>query len=121
MPKILLVDDSETVIMLQKLMFRSEGYIIVTAKNGLEAIEKAKSDPPDVIILDINMPELDGIETCRRLKNDPNTNPIPIIMVTTHGETERVEQSYLAGCNDYCTKPIDKVELLKKIKAQIGR
>jgi CheY-like chemotaxis protein len=70
----------------------------------------------DLILLDIIMPEMDGIEMCRKIKGDPTTKEIPIIMVTTKGEPDKVEQAFLAGCDDYVTKPIDKVELIDKVK-----
>ena len=115
--KILLVDDSETVIMFEKLMLRETGAEIGVARNGLEGLKMASSFCPDLIILDIMMPELDGIETCRRLKSDPTTKEIPVVMVTTKGNPEKVEEAYLAGCNDFVTKPVDKVELLSKVKS----
>jgi CheY-like chemotaxis protein len=66
------------------------------------------------------MPELDGIETCRRLKGDPGTNTIPVVMVTTKGEPQMVERAFQAGCNDYITKPLDRMELLSKVNTYLG-
>ena len=114
--KILLVDDTQTVLMSEKMMLAGQGFEISMAKNGVEAIEVVTADPPDLILLDIMMPEMNGIEFCRRVKENPETRAIPVIMVTTKGEQEKVEESFAAGCNDYVTKPIDKLQLLTKIR-----
>ena len=120
MQTILIVDDTETVLMFEKMMLAGQGFKVVTAKNGLEALEKIAGVQPDLVLLDIMMPELDGIETCKRLKSNPQTMNIPVVMVTTKGEADKVEQAFLAGCNDYLTKPVDKLELLAKVRAHIG-
>ena len=120
MKKILLVDDTETVLLFEKMMLKGCGYELVTARDGSQALEIVGNSPPDLILLDIMMPVLNGIETCRRLKGDPKTKDIPVLMVTTKGEPEMVEQAFTAGCNDYLTKPIDKIELLSKVKTYIN-
>ncbi|MCP4602026.1 MAG: response regulator [Proteobacteria bacterium] len=117
---ILLVEDTATIIMVEKMMLSGQGYEIATAKNGVEGLKKIKDSPPDLVLLDIMMPEMDGIEMCRRLKNDPETKDIPVIMVTTKGEPDKVEEAFLAGCNDYITKPIDKLELLTKVEKYLS-
>ena len=117
---ILLVDDTETVILFEKTMLKGSGFQIRTAKNGRLALDEVKKAKPDLILLDIMMPELDGIETCRALKGDPETNQIPVVMVTTKGEPEMVEKAFQAGCNDYITKPLDKMELLAKVSTYLG-
>lgn len=118
--KILLVDDTETVLMFEKMMLKSTGHSIQTASNGRKAIEMVEKSPPDLILLDIMMPELNGIETCRQLKADRLTKDIPIVMVTTKGEPHMVEEAFKAGCNDFITKPVDKIELLGKVKTYLG-
>ncbi len=118
--RIMLVDDTETVLMFEKIMLSGHGYEVVTAKNGADALEKVASRPPDLILLDIQMPEMDGIETCRNLKNNPKTQTIPVVMVTTKGTPEKVEAAFMAGCNDYLTKPVDKLEFLTKVKSFLG-
>lgn len=115
--KILLVDDTETVLMFEKLMLAGLDFEIHIARNGLEALARVADRRPDLILLDIVMPGLDGIETCRRLKADPVTREIPVIMVTTKGEPERVEQAFVAGCDDYLTKPLDRLQLLAKVRS----
>ena len=114
--KILLVDDTMTVLMSEKMMLAGQGFQITTAGNGVEALAALEKERPDLILLDIVMPEMDGIEVCRQIKGNPDTVGIPVIMVTTKGEQEKVEASFEAGCNDYVTKPIDKLQLLTKIR-----
>ncbi len=114
--KILLVDDSSTTLMMERMILTKGPYELLTAKDGEEAIEKAASEKPDLILLDIVMPNMDGFEACRRLRESEETREIPIIMVTTRGEAENVEQSYELGCNDYVTKPINSLELMTKVK-----
>lgn len=114
--KILLVDDTETVLMFEKMMLAGNGYEFLLARDGAHALEQVEKCRPDIILLDIMMPEIDGIEVCQRLKDNPKTRDIPIIMVTTKGQPELVEKAFLAECNDYLTKPLDKLELLTKIK-----
>ncbi len=117
---ILLVDDTETVLLFEKMMLKSEGFRLRTAKNGVQALESVQDEAPDLILLDIMMPELDGVETCRRLKSDPATQAIPVVMVTTKGEPEMVERAFEAGCDDYVTKPLDKMELVSKVSTYLG-
>ena len=118
--KILLVDDTQTVLMTVEMMLTDEGYHVAKAQDGAEALEVVATVQPDLVLLDIQMPKLDGIETCRRLKENPETAAIPVLMVTTRGEPEKVEQSFMAGCNDYLTKPVNKMELLSKIRTFLG-
>jgi len=121
MKKILLVDDSETVLMFERMMLKELDAEFLTAKNGQEALEIAAKEKPDLIILDIMMPLLDGIETCRKMRANPETKLTPIIIVTTKGNPEKVEEAYVAGCNDFVTKPVDKMELLEKARSLLGR
>lgn len=118
--KILLVDDSDTILLLEKMIL-SERYDIVTARNGQLAIEVARKEKPDVILLDVNMPVLDGFETLRLLRSDEHTQETPILMVTTLGEEENMIKGYSTGCSDYVTKPIHASELLAKVENCIAR
>jgi CheY-like chemotaxis protein len=118
--KILLVDDSATVLMMERMILASERFQIVTASNGEEAQERARAEMPDLILMDIVMPKMTGIQACRAIKNDPATKHIPIILVTTRGEAESMEAGYDSGCNDYVTKPVNSAELLGKIRNLLG-
>jgi len=118
--KILLVDDSATVLMMERMVLAAERFEIVTAANGLEAQEKAKQEKPDLILMDIVMPRMNGLEACKALRSDPATRHIPIILVTTRGEAQSMEQGYENGCNDYITKPVNSAELLSKVRSVLG-
>jgi CheY-like chemotaxis protein len=117
--KILLVDDSNTILMMEKMVLRN-AYEVVTASNGEEAVERALKESPDLILMDVVMPKMNGFEACRRLRELEATRNVPVIMVTTRGEALNVEAGFESGCNDYITKPIDTVELWTKLKDQLG-
>jgi CheY-like chemotaxis protein len=114
--KVLLVDDSNTVLMMEKMILSKGPFEIVTARDGMEAIAKSKSELPDVILLDVMMPKLDGLSACAAIRQQPETREIPIIMVTTRGEEENIETAFRNGCTDYVTKPINGLELLTKLQ-----
>jgi CheY-like chemotaxis protein len=118
--KVLLVDDSPTVLMMESMILASGPFEIVTARDGMEAVAKAKSESPDVILLDVVMPRLDGLAACAAIRAEPRTAHIPIIMVSTRGEEHNIEAAYRNGCNDYVTKPVNGVELLTKLHAVLG-
>lgn len=110
-PKILIVDDEEKNLKLLGMILQSYGYDFQTAKNGLEALEKTIEYSPDLIFLDIMMPAMDGYETCRRLRENPATKFIPVVMVTALGDQEARNKGLEAGANDFLTKPVDKTEI----------
>lgn len=116
MTKILLVDDMRNFLDLEISFLRRADCKVITAKDGLEAIKNAKAEKPDVILLDIEMPRLNGIEACRILKHDPETKSIPVVMVTTH---EKRDECFRAGCTDYLRKPIDEDLFLKTVKKHV--
>ena len=118
---VLVVDDSKVALMTEVMILRRDGrFDIVEGKNGEEAIELAVKHQPDLILMDVNMPVMDGFEACRVLRNKAETKSIPIILVTTRGEAENIEAGYENGCSDYVTKPINGSELLSKIKNILG-
>jgi DNA-binding response OmpR family regulator len=118
--KILLVDDSSTVLLMERMILSKSPYDLVTARDGWEGVEKAKAERPDLILMDVVMPRMDGFEACRRLRADDETRGIPVIMVTTRGELRSVESGYESGCSDYVTKPINGLELLSKVRNYLG-
>lgn len=115
--KILLVDDSKTSLFVEQMILKKEPYDIVTAADGEEGVSKALSERPDLILLDVVMPKMDGFEALRRLRMAQATKDTPVIMVTTRGEGPNVEEGFTSGCSDYVTKPVDAVELLTKVKS----
>ena len=118
--KVLLVDDSNTVLMMERMILAKGNFEIVVARDGDEAIAQAKNEKPDVILLDVVMPRLDGLMACAQIHSDPATAHIPIIMVTTRGEERNVETAFRNGAIDYVTKPINGLELLTKLHNALG-
>lgn len=114
--KVLIVDDTETMRLYEQMLLTGQGYEVDMASDGVEALERIAVKKPDLVLLDIMMPRMDGIECCRRIKESDETKDIKVVMVTTKSEYERVKEAFVAGCDDYITKPIDKTELLTKIK-----
>jgi two-component system cell cycle response regulator DivK len=117
MPKILLVEDNEmNRDMLSRRLMRKD-YTVVCATDGLEAVTMAAPEEPDLILMDMRLPELDGWEATRRIKSGPETESIPIIALTAHAMAGDREQALAAGSDDYDSKPIDLKRLLGKIEA----
>src|SRR3974377_1329336 len=98
--KILLVDDAETILMMERMILNKAGYELITAKDGQEAVTKASAERPDLILMDVVMPKMNGFEACKQLRSQDATKAIPIIMVTTRGEAESVESGFQSGCSD---------------------
>lgn len=118
--KILLVDDAETVLLMERMILQGEPYDLVTARDGDEAIAQALAERPDLILLDIVMPKKDGFEVCRLLRSHADTRHTPILLVSTRGEPQNVEAGFASGCNDFITKPVDRLVLLSKIRSHLG-
>lgn len=119
--KILIVDDDIDSLKLIGLMLQRQGYDIVAANNGAQAFSKATSDRPDLIILDVMMPDMDGYEICRRLRANPVTQGIPIIMFTAKTLIDDKVAGFEAGADDYLTKPTHPAELASRVKAILSR
>jgi len=115
--RVLYVEDNEDNVYLLKMRLELiEGYDIAVAKDGGEAIDRVNSDPPDLILMDLNLPGIDGWEATRRLKADAKTKAIPVIALTAHAMAGDREKALAAGCEDFDTKPIDFDRLLDKMK-----
>ena len=111
--KILLVDDTKLFLKLEREYLKQSSVVILTAENGRQALEIARNERPDLIYMDLNMPEMDGATCCAALKADPELRSIPVILVTTAGMSESVEQCKHAGCDGFLTKPIDRKTFLE--------
>lgn len=118
--KVLLVDDSATALMFTQMLLGTSAYVISTARDGREAVQKATSELPDVILMDVVMPHMTGIEACRALRASALTASIPIILITTRGDSDSVATGFASGCNDYVTKPINGPELFRKLRHHLG-
>jgi DNA-binding response OmpR family regulator len=118
--KILVVDDEPDVASLLTLLLKSQGYNVVSAGDGQEALEKARSEQPDLILLDVMLPKMDGYKVARMLKFDENFSSIPIIMLTAKVQEKDKQIGMEMGADDYVTKPFDTAALLAKVKAVLG-
>lgn len=119
--KILLVDDSCTARLVNRMIFsQKSNYELISAVDGKEAVERARQDRPDLILMDIMMPRMTGLEACRVIKQDKTTSGIPVILLTTRGEESYVQEGYASGCSDYLTKPVNDAELLDLLRAYLG-
>ena len=119
MKRILVIDDlPENVFMLQDRL-EHEGYEVLTAYNGKSGIEKAQNELPDLILLDVMMPDINGFEVCKTLVSDSKTSDIPIILVTAKTDAEDIKEGLESGAYDYIKKPINKIELLARVKSEL--
>lgn len=123
--RILIVDDCQTTRKLLSLYLKTKGYAVVTAENGLDAIEKLGTDTINLVLTDLNMPYMDGLELIKTMKADRNFEPIPIIMVTTENDPEERARAMSAGAATYMVKPVtaDKVSenILLILKQMFGK
>jgi len=119
--KILLVDDEPDILEIIGYNLSKEGYQVITAENGLKAVKKAKKEKPNLIILDVMMPEMDGIEACEQIRKIPELDQTIITFLTARGEDYSQLAGYDAGADDYITKPIKPKVLVSKVKALLRR
>lgn len=120
MRKILLVEDNEMNRDMLSRRLERKGYEVVLAFDGQMGVEMAQSEGPDLILMDMSLPVLDGWEATRRLKSAPETQQIPVIALTAHAMSSDREKAMEAGCDDYDTKPVELARLLGKIEALLG-
>jgi CheY-like chemotaxis protein len=114
--KVLIVDDTRTVRFQLKEMVAGMGYEVDEAADGVEALERVRESRPHIILMDVMMPNMDGIESCRRLKGDPATREIKVIMVTTKDNYQKVTEAFKARCDDCIMKPVKAAELKAKLE-----
>lgn len=116
--KVLIVDDNaQNLELLMAYMEEVPNVTIIPATNGLEALAKVASDKPDLILLDIMMPKMSGFEVCRRLKSDPETRDVQIVMVTALNEMGDHERAVDCGTDEFLTKPVNRIELITRVKS----
>jgi len=116
--KILAVDDSQTILLVEQAILGTR-FDVITAASGEESLGRASLERPDLVLMDLEMPGIDGFETCRRLRAQPATRATPIILVTSHSEADSLEGAFVHGCTDYVIKPIDEDELLLKVRSYL--
>lgn len=115
-PTVLVVDDEPNNVKLLELLLHGEGYTTIAAKNGSEALTLAAAENPDLILLDVMMPDMDGFETVARLKADPRTKPVPVIMVTALDDRDSKLRALQAGAEEFLSKPIDRADLTVRVR-----
>lgn len=119
--KIVLAEDEPQIARLIEFKLKKEGYDVTWKENGEEALKAIKADKPDLILLDIMMPVMDGYEVLRRLKEDENLTDIPVIMLTARSQEKDVVKGIDLGAEDYITKPFHPAELLARVKRILGK
>jgi two-component system, sensor histidine kinase and response regulator len=117
--RILVVDDVTQNLQVVGTMLRNQGYHVMPATSGPQALERLRAQPPDLILLDLMMPEMDGLEVCRRLKADAVTERIPVIFLTASNEMDHLVKGFTAGAVDYVTKPFNAPELLARVRTHL--
>ena len=118
-PVVLIVDDNQQNLELLQAYLEDMDCETVPAYDGLEALEIIAKRPPDLILLDVMMPKMSGFEVCRRIKNDPKTSDIPVIMVTALNEFGDIERGIDSGTDDFLSKPVNKLEFLTRVKTML--
>ncbi len=115
MPKVLIVDDEIHIVKIIAYKLRGAGYDVSSAGDGVEALEAVRADRPDLILLDIMMPRMDGYQTLEALKGDPATRDIPVFLLTVKSRQADQQRGWQLGCDDYITKPFSPAKLLERI------
>jgi len=121
MTKILVAEDERDIRELIGFTLRFAGFEVVLVSNGTEAIEKALSERPDLILLDVRMPKMTGYEACRQLKEDPATRSIPVVFLSAKGQEGEIEQGLASGAVEYIVKPFAPDELISQVKDILAR
>ena len=114
--KILIVDDERYILHILDFSLGAEGYEVITAGDGEQAVERSRSDKPDLIVMDIMMPKMDGFEACKVIKADPDTRNIPVIMLTAKGREVDKKRGLDAGADEYLTKPFSPAKLIERVQ-----
>ena len=121
MAKVLVVDDEEHIVMILRDSLEFSGFQVVTAYDGVEALERVDKDKPDIIVLDIGMPKLDGWEVCKRLKSNEITAKIPIIILTAYAQTSDQRKGAQLGADRFISKPCDLTYLVEEINTLLAK
>jgi DNA-binding response OmpR family regulator len=117
---VLLVDDSSTTHFWVRMILKETAYDLLSAKDGEEGVRMARAELPDLVLMDVVMPKMDGLTACRAIRGGAETAATPVIILSTRGEAKNMESGFASGCTDYLTKPIDRVELLAKIDSLLA-
>ena len=118
--KIMVVDDSPTERAFMEGVLKKRGYEVLLVDSGEQAIERSKSEKPDLILMDVVMPRMNGLQALRALRSAAETNHIPVILITTHGENDDVLGGYASGCAGYLVKPLNPAQLIALVAEHLG-
>jgi two-component system alkaline phosphatase synthesis response regulator PhoP len=118
--KILVVDDEPTALRLAKFILERAGFQVISAVNGIEAVKKAIEEKPDLVILDVMMPGMDGYDVCRQIRKDLALVTAPVLMLTAQARDEDRDEAMKAGATDYLSKPVDPSAFLSRVKSMLG-
>jgi DNA-binding response OmpR family regulator len=121
MSKVLIADDDPDILDLVAFKLEQAGHQLVTAGDGITALAEARREPPDVVVLDVSMPGMSGLDICRELRADPATAAIPVILLTARAQEADVEAGFDIGADDYVTKPFSPRELVSRVAVVLGR
>jgi two-component system, OmpR family, alkaline phosphatase synthesis response regulator PhoP len=120
--KVLLVDDSEFTLLMETMILQeSPDFRLITAMNGAEAVRIALKERPALILMDVVMPRMDGVQACRAIRSSADNRQVPIILVSARGEKDDVIEGYASGCTGYLTKPINPQELVALVEQHLGK
>lgn len=119
-PRVLIVDDDPVILRLLQVNFRLEDYEVDTASRGDEALAKATRNPPDIVVLDVMMPGIDGWEVCRQMKEDPNLRDVPVIFLSARAQDEDRQRGNALGVVEYVTKPFDPAHLVDMVRRTLA-
>jgi DNA-binding response OmpR family regulator len=114
---VLVIDDDPVIVKLLRVNFELEGFNVISAGDGREGVEKARNERPDVVISDIMMPTMNGLELVSTLKSDPETADLPVLLLSAKAQMADVQRGFELGADDYVTKPFDPIELIDKVTA----
>jgi DNA-binding response OmpR family regulator len=120
MPTVLVVDDDPVILKLLEVNFEMEGFAVVIARDGIEGVERARNDHPDLVISDIMMPGKNGLQLVEELKADPATSAIPVILLSAKAQVADQQQGLDAGADDYVTKPFEPLDLVERVNRLIS-
>ena len=119
-PKVLVVDDDPVIVRLLEVNFEMEGFEVISAVDGMDGVEKARAQQPDIVVSDVMMPKLNGLELAAALKADDSTKHIPIVLLSAKAQVDDVRAGLDAGADDYVTKPFEPLDLIDRVNKLLG-
>ena len=118
--RVLVIDDDPVIVKLLRVNFEIEGFDVISAGDGHEGLEKARTEAPDVLVSDIMMPRMNGLELVSALKADPTTADLPVLLLSAKAQTADVQRGFELGADEYVTKPFDPLELIERVTALVA-